>query len=64
MILNYALMVFLVLEHLLFFIERKDLYNRLHSKDSNEYKRTINQPKGNHIDAHRKVMDKWKRGDL
>jgi hypothetical protein len=49
----------IVTQEIIHFIERRDMYNRLMSKNLTEYNQGKNPPK--HIpSAHRKVLNKWR----
>lgn len=56
----YILVAFLILQEILHRIERKDLYNRIMSKDYSEYKGTVPR---SFRSAHRKVLEKWRKKD-
>ncbi len=58
-----VLVVALIVQGIIHRTERKDLYNRIMSRNITEYK---NADKAAHIpvSAHRRVLDKWKdRGE-
>ena len=56
----YILAALLVIQDILHRCERKDLYNRIMSKDYKEYK-TADKPLPKHISAHRRVIQKWRK---
>lgn len=43
-------------------MERKDLYNRIMSKDINQYK-SIDKEVVKGVDGHRRAMNKWRKVD-
>jgi predicted TPR repeat methyltransferase len=57
-----ALILTIIIKDMLHKAERKDLYNRIMSKDLTEFKQDghIKQMKS----AHDRVMNKWRRGDI
>lgn len=55
----YIFAVLLVAQALLHRYERKDLYNRIMSRDYKDYK-TMDKPHPKHVSAHRKVIQKWR----
>lgn len=55
----YIFAVLLVAQALLHRYERKDLYNRIMSRDYKDYK-TADKPHPKHVSAHRKVIQKWR----
>lgn len=59
MIIIIALSVVIVLQTILHYIERKDLYNRIMCKSIGEYK-AIDEPIQKHTSAHNRVLKKWK----
>ncbi len=56
---TYILCAVIVLQALFYALERRDLYNRIMSKDLNEYK---SDPKNNTypVSAHRKIINRWR----
>ena len=64
MIVIIALSIVIVLQFVLHYFERKDLYNRIMCKSINEYK-AIDKPLEKHISAHDRVLKNWrnKAGD-
>lgn len=64
MTVSYVLCCIIVVLQVMHYFERKDLYNRIMSRDLNEYKNS-DKPVKAHISAHRRVLDKWKdRGEV
>ena len=60
MIVNLVLITVILIQQLLHYFERRDMYNRLMCKDYAEYK-TIDTPPRKHIpSAHSKVLRKWR----
>ncbi|MBQ4556524.1 MAG: hypothetical protein IJA60_02620 [Clostridia bacterium] len=55
---NYVLVAFLILQYIMHHFERKDLYNRIMSKDLTEYK---GQKTNYTPSAHEKVLKNWRR---
>lgn len=64
MVLNILLLVVVVLQEILHYCERQDLYNRIMSKDLKEYKQGNTLPKSV-PSAHERTLNKWrnKAGD-
>lgn len=56
----YILAALLIAQALLHRCERKDLYNRIMSKDYKDFK-TADAPHPKHISAHRRVIQKWRK---
>ena len=56
----YVLVAFLILQEIWHRIERRDLYNRIMSRDLGEYKGDVPR---SYRSAHRKVLDKWRGKD-
>ena len=54
------LVAVILIQALLHYIERRDLYNRLMSKDLTEYKNIGNPPPKSVPSAHDKVLKKWR----
>ena len=58
-----ALCVAIIIERITHYIERKDLYNRIMSRDVRDYE--VITGKANNVplpSSHRKNIDKWKEG--
>lgn len=53
----YALFGLLVFQQIIHHIERKDLYNRIMSKNLTEYK---GESPGYQVSAHKKVLNRWR----
>ena len=53
----YALCGVIVVQNILHHFERKDLYNRIMSKNLTEYK---GEPLPYQTSAHRRVLDRWR----
>lgn len=53
----YALCGVIVLQQIVHHAERKDLYNRIMSKNLTEYK---GDSPGYQLSAHRKVLERWR----
>lgn len=65
MVLNILLLVVVVLQAILHYLERRDLYNRIMSKDLKEYMQG-NAPMPKRVpSAHDRTLNKWrnKAGD-
>jgi hypothetical protein len=61
----YALFAAIIaLQQILHWLERRDLYNRLMSRDLTEYKRAAGGGTGTEArrTAHEKAIDKWRNG--
>jgi hypothetical protein len=58
------LAVIIAIQLILHFFERKDLYNRLMSRDLTDYKRVVSvgADKDPRKTAHEKAIDKWRSG--
>ena len=57
----YALCGIIVFQQIAHHLERKDLYDRIMSKNLTEYK---GESPGYQVSAHKKVLNRWrKRGD-
>lgn len=54
----YALCGVLVLQQVIHHFERKDLYNRIMSKNLTEYK---GDSPGYQVSAHKKVLSRWRK---
>lgn len=61
----FALIAVIVVQSFLHFIERRDMYNRLMSRDLTEYKKGGAKPPIHIPSAHERVLKKWrdKAGD-
>lgn len=58
---DIILIAIIILQSLLHFCERRDLYNRLMSKDLTDYNQTKKIPPKQHIpSAHKRVLKRWK----
>jgi hypothetical protein len=57
---DIILLAVILFQALLHYIERRDLYNRLMSKDLTEYKNSGNPPPKSVPSAHDKVLKKWR----
>ncbi|MCK9477990.1 MAG: hypothetical protein M0R40_00625 [Firmicutes bacterium] len=55
-----VLSVIIIIQAILHWFERKDLYNRLMCRNMSEYK-TINEPVSKSISAHQRVIEKWRK---
>jgi hypothetical protein len=53
----YALAVVIVVQQIIHHYERKDLYNRIMSKNLTEYK---GDSPGYQLSAHRRVLNRWR----
>lgn len=60
MIVNLVLITAILIQQLLHYIERRDMYNRLMCKDYAEYKNTDTPPVKHIPSAHSKVLRKWR----
>ena len=60
MIVIIALSVVIVIQSVLHYIERKDLYNRIMCKSIGEYK-AIDEPLKKHTSAHDRVLKNWRK---
>ena len=60
----YVICALLALQIVLFYMERKDLYHRLQSKDLRDYQSSKWKPpdQKKHISAHKRTLERWKRG--
>lgn len=56
----YILLALLIAQALLHRCERKDLYNRIMSKDYKDFK-TADAPHHKYVSAHRRVIQKWRK---
>ena len=54
-----ALLLTVIIQQVIHHCERKDLYNRIMSRDLDEYKGTGKPTSGK--SAHAKVLDNWRR---
>lgn len=63
--LEFILIAVIVLQSIIHFIERRDMCNRLMSKNLTEYKQSDKQPPKHTPSAHDRVLNKWrdKAGD-
>lgn len=61
----YILFAVIVLQTVIHFFERRDMYNRLMSKNYSEYVHTDKTPPKHIPSAHEKTLQKWrnKAGD-
>lgn len=57
MIINAAYIIIILILLIIQYFERKDLYNRIMSKNLTEYK---GESAPYHISAHTKVLNRWK----
>lgn len=57
---DIILVAVILIQALLHYIERRDLYNRLMSKNLIEYKNSGNPPPKPVPSAHDKVLKKWR----
>ena len=57
---NIILVAVIVIQALLHYVERRDLYDRLMSRDITEYKNSGNPPPKAIPSAHDKVLKKWR----
>ena len=53
----FALFGLMVVQQLIHHFERKDLYNRIMSKNLTEYK---GESPGYQVSAHKKVLNRWR----
>lgn len=53
----YALCGIIVIQQIIHHIERKDLYNRIMSKNLTEYK---GESPGYQVSAHKRVLNRWR----
>ena len=61
---TYALLGVIVIQQIIHHFERKDLYNRIMSKNLSEYKRDSQEY--HPLSAHKRVLSRWRekgRGD-
>ena len=58
LVLIYILCGIIVVQQVIHHFERKDLYNRIMSKNFTEYK---GESAGYHVSAHKRVLDKWRK---
>ena len=65
MIINLILGAVVVIQSIIHFIERRDMYNRLMSKDLKDYTRNIGDSSNKHTSripsAHERVLKNWKK---
>ena len=63
--LEIILCVVIVIQTVIHFIERRDMYNRLMSKSYTEYKQSDKKPPKHIPSAHERTLQKWrnKAGD-
>jgi hypothetical protein len=54
----YLLLGFIVFQSVIHYYERKDLYNRIMSKNLTEYK---GEPGRRFRSAHERVMERWRK---
>lgn len=54
---GYALCGIIVVQQIIHHIERKDLYNRIMSKNLTEYK---GDSPGYQVSAHKRVLNRWR----
>ena len=59
-ILDIFLIAVIVLQSILFYCERRDMYNRLMSKNLTEYNQGKNPPPKHTPSAHDRVLNKWR----
>lgn len=58
--LNILLIAVIIIQAFLHFLERRDMYNRLMSKNLTEYKQSGSPPK--HIpSAHSRILNDWRK---
>ena len=60
MYLNGVLVFIIVALVIVQFFERRDLYNRIMSRDINEYKQRSPTKQEKHISAHERTLKKWR----
>ena len=60
-ILVIFLFLVIVVQNIIHHIERRDMYNRLMSKDLKEYKQSSTPPTNNIPSAHDRVLKNWKK---
>ena len=58
--LEIILIAVIILQGISHFIERRDMYNRLMSKDLTEYNRSKRTPPKHIPSAHERVLNRWK----
>lgn len=54
----YFLCAVIILQMIIQHFERRDLYNRIMSKNMTEYK---NEPAPKFVSAHQKVLERWRK---
>lgn len=52
----------MIVQNALWYLERRDLYNRIMCKDINEYKNIDVKPKAV-IPKHRRILNEWNKKD-
>ena len=57
---TYILCGVIVLQYIIHYVERRDLYNRLMSRDLNDYK---GKPIQRAMSAHEAVLKRWREGE-
>ena len=58
------LLLFIAGQAIIHFFERKDLYNRIMSRDIFDYEAAKSEPHDARMSAHRKALEQWKhKGD-
>lgn len=60
MAVTYILAGVVVVQCILHYIERKDLYTRLMCKDVQDYKSANDKSKQSPVSRHREVLDRWR----
>ena len=58
--LDIILIVVIILQSIIHFLERRDMYNRLMSKDLTEYKQGGAPPPRRIPSAHDRTLQKWR----
>jgi hypothetical protein len=59
--LEFILIAIIILQAILHFVERRDMYNRLMCRNLHEYKQgTTTPPKKNIPSAHDRVLKNWR----
>lgn len=59
-ILDIIVIAFLILQSFLHFCERRDMYNRLMSKNLTEYKQSDKNPPKHIPSAHERTLNRWR----
>ena len=58
--LEIILIAVIILQAILHYFERRDMYNRLMSKSLTEYRQDTTPPKEHIPSAHSRVLQKWR----